>query len=57
MKKATTFAEEVVGDLLNEYECKGWLHKFHDQHGKEMWGLTPLGRRALNLPALPNQIQ
>jgi hypothetical protein len=45
-----TFLEEVLA-VADEYERKGWLHKYrHHETGEEMWELTPLGRRELNLP-------
>lgn len=52
----TTFLDRVH-QLADEWERKGWLHKFHDQLGQELWELTPLGRRELNLPALNTQNQ
>jgi hypothetical protein len=37
---------KVVQDVADECECRGWLHKFRDQHGIIYWELTPLGRRS-----------
>jgi hypothetical protein len=45
----TTFWEEVQS-VAEEYEQKGWLHKFFDVRGVEYWDLTVLGRRELGLP-------
>jgi hypothetical protein len=55
-KKLTTFQEEVQL-AADEYERNGWLHKYRDQLGTEWWELTPLGRRALNLPPKLSQKQ
>lgn len=54
--KEKTFVEEVQ-EVADEWERLGWLHKYRDQYGREMWELTPLGRRARNLPALLRQNQ
>ena len=39
-----------VLEAADEWEAKGWLHKFQDESGLVWWELTPLGRKALGLP-------
>jgi hypothetical protein len=46
-----------VQAVAHEWEQLGWLHKYRDQHGKEWWELTPLGRQKRNLPPLRRQCQ
>jgi hypothetical protein len=46
-----------VKNVADEWEQLGWLHKFRDQSGREMWEFTPLGRRQLGLPPVINQSQ
>jgi len=53
---ATLFTREVY-EASVEWEHLGWLHKYRDQHGKEWWELTPLGRRMLGKPPLVSQNQ
>jgi hypothetical protein len=57
--KSQTGAEfwETVKSVADEWERAGWLHRYRDERGAEWWGLTPLGRKNLNLPELPHQIQ
>lgn len=57
--KSRTSAEfwETVKDVADEWERAGWLYRYEDEHGAILWGLTPLGRKRLNLPDLPHQIQ
>jgi len=52
----TPFTREVYSVSV-EWEQLGWLHKYRDQHGREWWELTPLGRRELGLHVLPSQRQ
>jgi hypothetical protein len=48
---------EIVKDVADEWERAGWLYKYQDEHGMIWWGLTPLGRKRLNHPTIPHQIQ
>jgi hypothetical protein len=48
---------EIVKDVADEWERAGWLYKYQDENGMIWWGLTPLGRKRLNSPTLPHQIQ
>jgi hypothetical protein len=37
-----------------EWQRLGWLVKWTDENGEEMWELTPAGRRARGLPPIPS---
>jgi hypothetical protein len=53
---ATPFTREVY-EVSVEWERLGWLLKYRDQHNREWWDLTPLGRRKLGMPPLLRQKQ
>ena len=42
----TTLWDEMQS-VAAEWENDGWLHKYHDERGREIWALTALGRRKL----------
>jgi hypothetical protein len=48
MTKKSKFWNEVL-EMADEWESKGWLHKFRDELGREIWELTPLGCREFGL--------
>jgi hypothetical protein len=46
---ASDFVEQVHAVAAEWVRC-GWMIKWIDQHGREIWELTPTGRHALRLP-------